>query len=131
MAQTAITHKMKIVSEDGKALCLYVPIESKDISYRVAESLRTKANEIDGPERYFITGLPVAEDTFGVEMFIQMAISAPLAMLVIFLLMWWFFRKLILIASPLIVALVSVIFTMGLLVAAVRRMLRSPNRQPP
>ena len=26
-----------------------------------------------------ITGLPVAEDTFGVEMFMQMAISAPSA----------------------------------------------------
>ena len=65
---------------------------------------------------YHITGLPVAEDTFGVEMFIQMAISAPSAMAVIFLLMLVFFRKLILIVSPMIVALVSVILTMGALV---------------
>jgi len=46
-----------------------------------------------GDEAYHITGLPVAEDTFGVQMFKQMAISAPLAMLVIFLLMWFFFRS--------------------------------------
>jgi predicted RND superfamily exporter protein len=45
-----------------------------------------------------------------------MAISAPLAMLVIFLLMLYFFRKIVLILSPMIVAIVSVIMTMGLLV---------------
>jgi len=58
----------------------------------------------------------VAEDTFGVEMFIQMAVSAPLAMVVIFLLMLFFFRKLVLVISPMIVAMVSVISTMGLLI---------------
>ncbi len=58
----------------------------------------------------------MAEDTFGVEMFKQMAISAPLAMLVIFILMFAFFRKLTLILSPMILAMVSVIMTMGLLI---------------
>jgi len=58
----------------------------------------------------------VAEDTFGVEMFIQMAISAPAAMAAIFLLMLLFFRKLIIVISPMIVAVVSVILTMGALV---------------
>jgi len=105
-----------LVSEDGKALCLYLPLTSKDLSYRVYSELRGKIATFQGPERYFITGLPVAEDTFGVEMFKQMAISAPLAMLVIFILMFIFFRKLVLILSPMIVALVSVVCTMGLLI---------------
>jgi hypothetical protein len=68
-------------------------------------------------EQYHITGLPVAEDTFGVEMFIQMAVSAPLAMLTIFILMLIFFRKLVLVISPMIIAMVAVISTMGLLIA--------------
>jgi predicted RND superfamily exporter protein len=59
----------------------------------------------------------VAEDTFGVEMFKQMAVSAPIAMLIIFLLMLFFFRKFVLVISPMIVAMVSVIVTMGLLIA--------------
>jgi len=71
---------------------------------------------LEGDEEYHVTGLPVAEDTFGVEMFIQMAISAPLAMAVIFILMLLFFRKLVLVVSPMIVAMVSVISTMGLLI---------------
>jgi hypothetical protein len=106
-----------LLSEDGKAIALYLPLTSKDLSYKVATKLREKIATFSGVERYFITGLPVAEDTFGVEMFKQMAISAPLAMLVIFVLMLIFFRKLVLIISPMIVAMVAVISTMGLLIA--------------
>lgn len=105
-----------MVSKDGKAVAVYLPLTSKDLSYRVYAALREEIAKLDSDDQYFITGLPVAEDTFGVEMFKQMAISAPAAMLVIFLLMLYFFRKLVLIVSPLIIAMVSVICTMGLLV---------------
>lgn len=105
-----------LISEDGMAICLYLPLTSKDLSYRVYSKLKEKIAAFDGDERYFITGLPVAEDTFGVEMFTQMAISAPLAMILIFFLMLYFFRKLVLIIAPMIVAMVSVICTMGLLI---------------
>ena len=105
-----------LVSENGKALCLYLPITSKDISYRVYSELKKKITEFGGSEHFYITGLPVAQDTFGVEMFKQMAVSAPVAMIIIFLIMLFFFRKLVLIISPMVVAIVSVIFTMGLLV---------------
>lgn len=108
--------KGTLLSEDGKALCLYLPITSKDLSYEIYSKLRKKISEFSGDERYFITGLPVAEDTFGVEMFKQMAISAPVAMVIIFLLMLFFFRKLVLIISPMIVVMVSVICTMSLLI---------------
>ncbi len=108
--------KGTLISEDGKAICLYLPLTSKDLSYRVYSELKEKIATLKGDEQYHITGLPVAEDTFGVEMFIQMAVSAPLAMLVIFILMLLFFRKLVLIISPMIVAMVSVISTMGLLI---------------
>ncbi len=105
-----------LISEDGKAVCLYLPLTSKDISYKIYSKLREKIDTFSGNEQYYITGLPVAEDTFGVEMFKQMAISAPLAMLIIFLLMLFFFRKPLLIISPMIVAMVSVVCTMGLLI---------------
>ncbi|MCH8119528.1 MAG: MMPL family transporter [Planctomycetes bacterium] len=108
--------KGTLISEDGKAICLYLPLTSKDLSYRVYSELKEKIATFKGDEEYHITGLPVAEDTFGVEMFVQMAVSAPLAMLVIFILMLLFFRKLVLVISPLIVAMVSVISTMGLLI---------------
>jgi len=105
-----------VISEDGKALSIYMPLTSKDISHELYQALNEEVAQMTGPEEYHITGLPVAEDTFGYEMFIQMAISAPLAMAVIFILMLVFFRKLVLVISPMIVAMVSVIATMGALI---------------
>jgi len=106
-----------LISEDGKAICLYLPLTSKHLSHDVYMALTKKIETFEqGDEEYHITGLPVAEDTFGVEMFMQMAVSAPAAMLVIFILMLLFFRKLVLVISPMIVAMVSVISTMGLLI---------------
>ncbi|RKY13046.1 MAG: RND transporter [Planctomycetota bacterium] len=107
-----------LVSEDGKAICIYIPLTDKHLSYRVYSELQKKTATLSGSEAYHITGLPVAEDTFGVEMFMQMAISAPTAMVVIFLLMLLFFRKLVVVISPMIVAMVSVILTMGALIIA-------------
>lgn len=108
-----------VVSEDGQSIALYVPIESKDQSHRISEEIQAM---IDGfgttTDEFYITGLPVAEDTFGVEMFKEMAISAPLAAVVILLLMWWFFRSFTLVLSPMIVALTTVIITMGALIAS-------------
>jgi predicted RND superfamily exporter protein len=107
-----------LVSMDGRSLCLYLPLTSKDVSYRVYTALRERIASFEGEERYYLTGLPVAEDAFGVEMFVQMAISAPLAMAVIFALMWLFFRRLGLVLAPMAVALASVLCTMGLLVVS-------------
>jgi len=109
--------KGTLVSEDGKAIALYLPLTDKHLSYEVRDALLKKIDEWGKTEEsYYITGLPVAEDTFGVEMFYQMAISAPLAMLVIFLLLWWFFKKIIFVISPMIVAMVCALSTMGLLI---------------
>ncbi|MCK5082193.1 MAG: MMPL family transporter, partial [Candidatus Omnitrophica bacterium] len=97
-----------VVSQDGKAVAIYVPIEKKDISYEVARELRKITEQYQGEEEYYITGLPVAEDQFGGEMFKQMAISAPLAGLVIFLLMWFFFKSAQLVVAPMLVAVATV-----------------------
>jgi uncharacterized protein len=106
-----------LLSEDGKALCLYIPIRSKSLSYHIASQIQDYLDNLKGPERYYITGLPVAEDTFGIEMFKQMEVSAPLAGLIIFILMWIFFRSVLLVGAAMIVAGVTVICTMGLLIS--------------
>jgi predicted RND superfamily exporter protein len=105
-----------LVAEDEQALALYIPLTEKRFSYNVANLVRTLTSDWPKSEQVYITGLPVAEDTFGVEMLVQMATSAPLAMLVIFLLLLFFFRRVSLIIAPLLVAMISVICTMGLLI---------------
>ncbi len=115
-AERIPTLKGTLLSEDGKAVAIYVPIERKSESHRIATEIEEIIAEVSGDEQYFITGLPVAEDTFGVEMFKQMGIAAPLAGLIVFLLMWFFFRSFALVLAPMIVAIATVISTMGLLI---------------
>ena len=105
-----------LVSGDGKAAAIYVPIASKDLSYPLSREIRALADELDSGDAYHITGLPVAKDTFGHDMFVQMGISAPLAGLMIFLLMLYFFRSAALVVAPMLVAMATVIISMGVLI---------------
>ncbi|MBY5922097.1 efflux RND transporter permease subunit [Ferrimonas balearica] len=105
-----------LVSGDGKAAAIYVPLYNKDDSYQVAESIRALIAELDPQDTYYLTGLPVAENQFGHEMFVQMAVSAPLAGAMIFALMWFFFRSIPLVIAPMLVAMATVIATMGTLI---------------
>ena len=106
-----------LVSGDGKVAALFIPIHSKDQSYALYNEINQIISRLkDSSDQFYITGLPVAEDTFGVEMFIQMAISAPAAAGLIFVLMLFFFRSIPLVIAPMIVAMATVIITMGLLI---------------
>ena len=89
------------------------------MSVNISQQIETKIAEMTGGnsiEQYHIAGLPVAEDTFGHDMFIQMAISAPLAGLVLMVMLWWFFRHWAFVAGPMMVAMFAVVVTMGSLI---------------
>lgn len=111
-------------SASGNAAAIYVPIVDKNESYRIAQDIRHFINTAIAPInneqhhalQWHITGLPVAEDQFGIEMFIQMGIAAPAAGAMIFFLLFLFFRNITLILAPMIVALATVIITMGALI---------------
>lgn len=109
-----------LVSGDDKAIAIYVPIIAKDQSYVIAEKIRALAAKISAVSQsdlaFHITGLPVAEDQFGYEMFVQMGVAAPLAGLAIFLLLWFFFRNITLIIAPMVVAMATVLIIMGSLI---------------
>ncbi|MDX8395705.1 MAG: MMPL family transporter [Mariprofundaceae bacterium] len=109
----------KLGSADGQGLALYVPIEDKMMSFSISQKIEAEIADITGGnsvEQYHIAGLPVAEDTFGHDMFIQMAISAPMAGLVLMVMLWWFFRHWAFVAGPMMVAMFAVIVTMGSLI---------------
>ncbi len=112
--------KGTLVSEDGRAIGIYIPVSQKDFAATVRKALLKKIASFDNAngDQFHITGLPVAEDTFGEEMFIQMAISAPGAMICIFVLMFIFFRQVKMIIAPMIVAMMSVMCSMGLLIGS-------------
>lgn len=106
-----------MTSNENYALALYIPLTSKDISYKVSNLLKDKYASYDSADSFFITGMATAQDTFGVEMFVQMAVTTPLAMMLIFGLLWFFFRNVTLVMAPMIIAMLSVMITMGLMIA--------------
>ena len=108
----------RVISPDRKGLAIYVPLESKGdadgVSSDIKGLLKSPGLAIKG--EHHLAGLPLAEETFGRNMFIQMAFLGPLAGLLIFLLMLYFFRRLLLVIGAMLVAMLSVIWTMGLLI---------------
>lgn len=109
----------KLASDDGKALAIFVPLVSKDVAADVDGAIQEIIDGFEGDlgETYHVAGQPVAQDEFGEEMFKQMAVSAPAAFVLIFLLLLFFFRSPRIVAAPMIIAVISVIWTMGLLLA--------------
>ena len=108
----------RVISPDGQGLAVYVPLESKGDANDVSSAIEDIVDEsaLESGADTHLAGLPLAEEAFGRDMFIQMAILAPLAGFLIFLLMLYFFRRLSLVIAAMCVAMLSVIWTMGLLI---------------
>lgn len=59
----------KIISRDGRATSIYIPIEKKEQSCRISEEIkRIFKKELTPEQKYYLAGLPVAKDTFGHKM---------------------------------------------------------------
>jgi hypothetical protein len=108
--------KDRLVSSDGKGAAIYIPIESKDVAHEVAQKIKKIYEPLKGKERYYMAGLPLAEDTFGAEMFKQMAIVAPLAGGFLMLILLIIFRRIMLVVPSMAVAMLSVLWTMGAMI---------------
>ena len=107
----------KIISSDGKATAIYIPIQKKDMSYRIGKEVEAiVTRELLPGQRYYLAGLPIAEDTFGYEMFKQMAVAAPMAGLGIMLLLYLTLRKLGFVFIPMMDAMFSIVWAMGALI---------------
>ncbi len=108
-----------VLSADRDTLAIFVPLASKADAQPVrdaADALLDASPELGSFERH-VAGLPLAQEAFGEQMFLQMAVFAPMAGLVIFVLMLVFFRRLALVGPAMALALVSVIWAMGALIA--------------
>lgn len=106
----------RIVSADGTATAIYIPIEPGTDGKRIADQIRTMLAQEHGEERYFLAGDPVARDTFGTEMFRQMGLFSPIAGLVMCVALWLMFRSVPLVVANMSVAMTSILWSMGLLI---------------
>ncbi len=106
----------RIVSPDASATAIYVPIEPTANGREIADAIRRLLPRNPGDDRYFLAGDPVARDTFGAEMFRQMGLFSPIAGLVMAVALWLMFRSVPLVVANMAVAIVSIVWSMGLLV---------------
>jgi predicted RND superfamily exporter protein len=106
----------RLASADGKTTALYVPIEKSANGRAIADAIRRIAQKSSGPERYFIAGDPVARDTFGTEMFRQMGLFSPLAGMLMCIVLFVMFRSWWLVAANMIVAMLAIVWAMGLFI---------------
>ncbi|MBI4715054.1 MAG: MMPL family transporter [Nitrospirae bacterium] len=86
----------RLLSKDGTATAIYIPLEPG-----------ANAREI---------GDPIARDTFGIQMFNQMALFSPAAGMIMFVILWGMFRNLTLVFTVMGVAMVSIVWSMGLMI---------------
>jgi hypothetical protein len=106
----------RIVSPDARATAIYVPIEPAANGKQIADAIRRLLPLERGDDQYLLAGDPVARDTFGAEMFRQMGLFSPIAGLAMCVALWFMFRSLPLVAANMAVAVVSIIWCMGLLI---------------
>jgi len=106
----------RIISEDGKTTAIYIPLEKGSNGKEAADQIRKIVAKEKGSEQYYIAGDPVARDTFGVEMFKLMAIFAPIAGAVMLFVRYLMFRDLFLSITLMMDAMMSIIWSMGLLI---------------
>ncbi|MEK7370748.1 MAG: MMPL family transporter [candidate division NC10 bacterium] len=107
----------RIISKDGKTTAIYVPLEQGANGRDVADRIREIVGREKGDEKYYIAGDPVVRDTFGAEMFTLMAILAPIAGMIMLVVRYVMFRDIFLSIVLMMDAMISIVWSMGLLIA--------------
>ncbi len=106
----------RIISPDGKATAIYIPIEPTANGKEIADRIRKLLPEWSNGDKFYLAGDPVARDTFGAEMFRQMGLFSPIAGMVMAVALWFMFRSVLLIVANMAAAMISIIWSMGLLI---------------
>lgn len=108
----------RLISADSTMTAIYVPLEPGANGKDIADTIRGKVDAYQGgQETFYIVGDPVARDTFGAEMFKLMAILSPIAGGIMCLVLYAMFRSIPLVMSMMAVAMASIVWSLGGLIA--------------
>jgi predicted RND superfamily exporter protein len=106
-----------VLTADGRTAALFIALADGDAATDVRDAIESLvvSDPVLADLDLAVAGLPLAQQAFGQQMFVQMALFAPLAGLLIFALMWLFFRRLGLVVPAMVISMLTVVWTMGLL----------------
>src|SRR3989338_4916064 len=103
----------RFISADSKTAAIFIPIEPKTNGKEIADKIHSLLPKDSGKDKFYIAGDPVARDTFGTEMFRQMALFSPIAGMVMCIALWFMFSSVTVIVANMAVAMISIIWSMG------------------
>ncbi|OGH61647.1 MAG: hypothetical protein A3G34_15915 [Candidatus Lindowbacteria bacterium RIFCSPLOWO2_12_FULL_62_27] len=103
----------RLISDRATATVISVPLEPGVNGKEIADKIRAIFPQNSGDDVFHLAGDPIARDTFGAEMFRQMAFFSPFAGAVICLALWLMFRNVWVIAANMAVAMISIVWSMG------------------
>ena len=103
----------RLISADATATAIFIPIEPTANGKAIADQIRALLPKDRDRDHFYLAGDPVARDTFGAEMFRQMALFSPIAGLVMCLALWLMFRSVTVILANMSVAMISIIWSLG------------------
>ncbi|MFZ5895462.1 MAG: efflux RND transporter permease subunit [Myxococcota bacterium] len=106
----------RLISKDGRVTAIYAPLEHGADGKNVVPVVQKLAASQSSPEQYYVTGDPVVQETFGNQMFGAMGVLGPLSGAIMLGLAYVMFRSWSMAASVMIVAMLSVTWSMGLII---------------
>ncbi len=106
----------RFISKDGKTTAIYIPIEPAANGKAIADLIRKIVKEVGSPEEYHLAGDPIARDTFGAQMFMQMGLFSPISGMVMCIALFFMFRNYTLVFTNMAVAMISIFWSLGLLI---------------
>jgi predicted RND superfamily exporter protein len=107
----------RLVSREGSTAAIYVPLASGADGSAVADGIRGVLAKLALPERVYLAGDPIVNETLAAEVFRQLGVLSPIAGLVMFIALFVMFRNLPMVLAAMFVSLLSTVWAMGLHIA--------------
>lgn len=106
----------RFISKNGNTSAIYIPIEPAANGKAIADLIRKIVKDLGPPEEYYLAGDPIARDTFGSQMFMQMGLFSPISGMVMCIALFLMFRSSTLVFTNMAVAMISIFWSLGLLI---------------
>jgi predicted RND superfamily exporter protein len=108
----------KIVSEDETSTVVFATLDYTSHEHRtiaIYDGIKEIVTDLGGPEEYYVSGIPMIMSRDASYMKNDMTFLIPLVILVILIILFLVFRNIRGMITPLLVVVISVIWTMGLM----------------
>lgn len=106
----------RLISKDAKVTAIYVPLERGNDGKQVVPLIQKLVEGTKGTERYYVTGDPVVQETFGNQMFGAMGFLGPLSGAIMLGFAYIMFRSWSMAVSVMAVAMLAISWSMGLII---------------